>query len=261
MWEGTHTCWGQKIKLGPLYIIHYFNGQLKLEIWSICLVSLKDQEETTMGLPHAVWIKKLGKRQRGDHMETWWRSAGVYEQCHHQNADILWISRGCHITYWKILLTPVCRNKWLLGDFAAVTRDCDSQRAVQVVHARSCIFLLAPLPSPLQVVLSSTVSVDGHVLAVSDNMFVHNNSKHGRRARRLEPGESVENTMEYGEKPTITEQLCHSPFIACLLHHSPSGITHWATGQTARAGLMSVHNRHDISNTISGVAEVINWAN
>ncbi|XP_070761212.1 transcription factor COE2 isoform X3 [Enoplosus armatus] len=45
-----------------------------------------------------------------------------------------------------------------------------------------------------QVVLSSTVSVDGHVLAVSDNMFVHNNSKHGRRARRLEPGESVENT-------------------------------------------------------------------
>ncbi|XP_022613485.1 transcription factor COE2 isoform X5 [Seriola dumerili] len=48
-----------------------------------------------------------------------------------------------------------------------------------------------------QVVLSSTVCVDGHVLAVSDNMFVHNNSKHGRRARRLEPGESAENTMEY----------------------------------------------------------------
>ncbi|KAG5840482.1 hypothetical protein ANANG_G00189290 [Anguilla anguilla] len=48
-----------------------------------------------------------------------------------------------------------------------------------------------------QVVLSSTVSVDGHVLAVSDNMFVHNNSKHGRRARRLEPGESAENNMEY----------------------------------------------------------------
>ncbi|XP_072289687.1 transcription factor COE2 isoform X1 [Eucyclogobius newberryi] len=48
-----------------------------------------------------------------------------------------------------------------------------------------------------QVVLSSTVNVDGHVLAVSDNMFVHNNSKHGRRARRLEPGESVENPIEY----------------------------------------------------------------
>ncbi|XP_034004552.1 transcription factor COE2 isoform X6 [Trematomus bernacchii] len=48
-----------------------------------------------------------------------------------------------------------------------------------------------------QVVLSSTVSVDGHILAVSDNMFVHNNSKHGRRARKLEPGESAENSMEY----------------------------------------------------------------
>ncbi|XP_036845586.1 transcription factor COE1-A-like isoform X9 [Oncorhynchus nerka] len=40
-----------------------------------------------------------------------------------------------------------------------------------------------------QVVVSTTVSVDGHVLAVSDNMFVHNNSKHGRRARRLDPSE------------------------------------------------------------------------
>lgn len=27
------------------------------------------------------------------------------------------------------------------------------------------------------------------MLAVSDNMFVHNNSKHGRRARRLDPSE------------------------------------------------------------------------
>ncbi|XP_053822495.1 transcription factor COE2 isoform X9 [Vidua macroura] len=42
-----------------------------------------------------------------------------------------------------------------------------------------------------QVVLSTTVNVDGHVLAVSDNMFVHNNSKHGRRARRLDPSEAT----------------------------------------------------------------------
>lgn len=66
-------------------------------------------------------------------------------------------------------------------------------------HVSSFFYL-----SSTQVVLSSTVSVDGHVLAVSDNMFVHNNSKHGRRARRLEPGESVENTMEYGKTPTTT---------------------------------------------------------
>ncbi|PKK17529.1 early B-cell factor 4 [Columba livia] len=42
-----------------------------------------------------------------------------------------------------------------------------------------------------QVVVSTTVNVDGHVLAVSDNMFVHNNSKHGRRARRLDPSEGA----------------------------------------------------------------------
>ncbi|XP_042200410.1 transcription factor COE2 [Callorhinchus milii] len=42
-----------------------------------------------------------------------------------------------------------------------------------------------------QVVLSTTMNVDGHVLAVSDNMFVHNNSKHGRRARRLDPTEAT----------------------------------------------------------------------
>ncbi|XP_068428285.1 transcription factor COE3-like isoform X2 [Clinocottus analis] len=42
-----------------------------------------------------------------------------------------------------------------------------------------------------QVVISTTVNVDGHVLSVSDNMFVHNNSKHGRRARRLDPSEAT----------------------------------------------------------------------
>lgn len=75
--------------------------------------------------------------------------------------------------------------------------DCDPQRAAKLsakAHVSSLLYL-----SSSQVVLSSTVSVDGHVLAVSDNMFVHNNSKHGRRARRLEPGESAENTMEYGK--------------------------------------------------------------
>ena len=43
------------------------------------------------------------------------------------------------------------------------------------------------LSSLWQVVVASQVSVDGPLLAVSDNMFVHNNSKHGRRAKRLEP--------------------------------------------------------------------------
>jgi early B-cell factor len=40
-----------------------------------------------------------------------------------------------------------------------------------------------------QVVISSQVIVEGPLLSVSDNMFVHNNSKHGRRAKRLDPTE------------------------------------------------------------------------
>ncbi|XP_052249603.1 transcription factor collier-like [Dreissena polymorpha] len=43
-----------------------------------------------------------------------------------------------------------------------------------------------------QVSVSTTVCVDGPLLSVSDNMFVHNNSKHGRRARRLDPTEGGE---------------------------------------------------------------------
>ncbi|XP_072932605.1 transcription factor collier isoform X4 [Epargyreus clarus] len=41
-----------------------------------------------------------------------------------------------------------------------------------------------------QVVISTQVMVDGPLLAISDNMFVHNNSKHGRRAKRLDPTEA-----------------------------------------------------------------------
>ncbi|XP_040036690.1 transcription factor COE1 isoform X10 [Gasterosteus aculeatus] len=54
-----------------------------------------------------------------------------------------------------------------------------------------------------QVVVSTTVSVDGHVLSVSDNMFVHNNSKHGRRARRLDPVEGTQSYLEHGAAPCI----------------------------------------------------------
>ncbi|XP_060935583.1 transcription factor COE1-A isoform X13 [Limanda limanda] len=54
-----------------------------------------------------------------------------------------------------------------------------------------------------QVVVSTTVSVEGHVLAVSDNMFVHNNSKHGRRARRLDPSEGTPSYLEHAATPSI----------------------------------------------------------
>jgi early B-cell factor len=46
-----------------------------------------------------------------------------------------------------------------------------------------------------QVVISTTLSVEGHLLAISDNMFVHNNSKHGRRTRRPDPILDSSNTL------------------------------------------------------------------
>ncbi|XP_061755232.1 transcription factor COE1-like isoform X2 [Nerophis ophidion] len=54
-----------------------------------------------------------------------------------------------------------------------------------------------------QVVASTTVSVDGHVLSVSDNMFVHNNSKHGRRARRLDAAEGTPSYLDNGAAPCV----------------------------------------------------------
>lgn len=42
-----------------------------------------------------------------------------------------------------------------------------------------------------QVVISQQINVDGSLLAISDNMFVHNNSKHGRRTRRIDPAEAA----------------------------------------------------------------------
>ncbi|XP_054167120.1 transcription factor collier-like isoform X2 [Oppia nitens] len=40
-----------------------------------------------------------------------------------------------------------------------------------------------------QVIITTVVSVESTPLALSDNMFVHNNSKHGRRAKRLDASE------------------------------------------------------------------------
>ncbi|XP_073668717.1 transcription factor COE1-A-like isoform X2 [Paramisgurnus dabryanus] len=61
-----------------------------------------------------------------------------------------------------------------------------------------------------QVVVSTTVSVEGHVLAVSDNMFVHNNSKHGRRARRLDPSEGTPSYLEHGKSAPCIKAISPS---------------------------------------------------
>ena len=54
----------------------------------------------------------------------------------------------------------------------------------------------------MKVAISSTPNVDGPLLACSDNMFVHNNSKHGRRARRLDVSDAGWFIVQGGaEKP------------------------------------------------------------
>lgn len=52
--------------------------------------------------------------------------------------------------------------------------------------------------------IAAQVSVEGPLLAVSDNMFVHNNSKHGRRAKRLDP---TEGKMSFPEDFAVCELL------------------------------------------------------
>ncbi|KAF7257182.1 hypothetical protein EG68_05155 [Paragonimus skrjabini miyazakii] len=42
-----------------------------------------------------------------------------------------------------------------------------------------------------QVAISSTPAIERKLLCISENMFVHNNSKHGRRTRRVDPNEGV----------------------------------------------------------------------
>ncbi|XP_065367800.1 transcription factor collier isoform X4 [Calliphora vicina] len=65
-----------------------------------------------------------------------------------------------------------------------------------------------------QVVIATQVSVEGPLLAISDNMFVHNNSKHGRRAKRLDTTEGL-----YPPLPVATP---------CIKAISPS--EGWTTG-------------------------------
>lgn len=72
---------------------------------------------------------------------------------------------------------------------------------VPIIQFLNCVFVLF---TP-QVVVATQVNVDGPLLAISDNMFVHNNSKHGRRAKRLDP---TEGKMSFPEDFPVRES-CH----------------------------------------------------
>lgn len=71
-----------------------------------------------------------------------------------------------------------------------------------------------------QVVLSETVSVDGPLLAVSDNMFVHNNSKHGRRIRPIK-GEPINGNSMLESSPlsNSSTNTSHTSSMGGLVSH------------------------------------------
>ncbi|XP_018650683.1 hypothetical protein Smp_194660 [Schistosoma mansoni] len=48
---------------------------------------------------------------------------------------------------------------------------------------------------PMKVAISSTHAIERKLLCISDNMFVHNNSKHGRRIRRTDSIDGVYSTI------------------------------------------------------------------
>ena len=68
-----------------------------------------------------------------------------------------------------------------------------------------------------QVAISSTSNVDGPLLACSDNMFVHNNSKHGRRARRLDVSDAGQCSLT-GHSQPFSVQRAASQYTIILIH-------------------------------------------
>lgn len=63
------------------------------------------------------------------------------------------------------------------------------------------------------------MSVEGPLLAISDNMFVHNNSKHGRRAKRLDTTEGTGNpSLSITGHPLAPDSTYDGLYIKISLH-------------------------------------------
>lgn len=87
---------------------------------------------------------------------------------------------------------------------SAIVKTIHVANNVSLIHSIYVLFLIILVPHQnvllcptfpalvkkkscaLQVLVSTTASVKAHILAISDNIFVHNNSKHGRRPKRFE---------------------------------------------------------------------------
>ncbi|XP_044515782.1 transcription factor COE1 [Gracilinanus agilis] len=103
----------------------------------------------------------------------------------------------CRVLLTHEIMCSRCCDKKSCGNRNETPSDpviIDRFLIKKFLRSGKSILKVSDLPKDIrrfQVVVSTTVNVDGHVLAVSDNMFVHNNSKHGRRARRLDPSEAT----------------------------------------------------------------------
>ncbi len=66
-----------------------------------------------------------------------------------------------------------------------------------------------------QVTIANQINVEGPLLAISDNMFVHNNSKHGRRTRRVDPNESGSGSSISLISTPVIKALCPAEGPTC----------------------------------------------
>lgn len=73
--------------------------------------------------------------------------------------------------------------------FRTIQYELFFQTQILIIHNEFKTFTFNPLLFILQVVVLTQASVEGYTLAVSENMFVHNNSKHGRRTKKTDSTE------------------------------------------------------------------------
>ncbi|CAN7999847.1 unnamed protein product [Ixodes pacificus] len=100
---------------------------------------------------------------------------------HPERAPRLWQAGGSHACFMSVDASAARPRGCLLGTGGRLPHAAGRPGGETPGSAGSLDGRL--------VVISSQVNVEGPLLAVSDNMFVHNNSKHGRRAKRLDPTE------------------------------------------------------------------------
>ncbi|EEC14517.1 hypothetical protein IscW_ISCW021817 [Ixodes scapularis] len=100
---------------------------------------------------------------------------------HPERAPRLWQAGGSHACFMSVDASAARPRRCLLGTGGRLPHAAGRPGGETPGSAGSLDGRL--------VVISSQVNVEGPLLAVSDNMFVHNNSKHGRRAKRLDPTE------------------------------------------------------------------------